>query len=317
VLDKKPNEGSRLYYLNWVLLSTIALVLCVSMVLTHFSVEIERGLLKTLSTAAIFLAVGHCLAARNWGLRPALVLLSLAQLDLLFLLGGPLSYIMASADLPLQDAKLGNVDRLLGLDWTAYYHFITTRPMLLPYAMFFYAMIGWLGLGVPLLLGLTKNHVRLQQFITACILTVFVTALVSALVPAIGTYRQYGLPAEATGFKATGYLVQLERLPCIRDGALRVLNISKIGGIITFPSFHAAAAILALWACWSVWWIRPLALITNIGMLMVTPLVGGHYFVDVIAGVALAALAIATVKKLRTPLTIAAEVKPAILPQQA
>jgi PAP2 superfamily len=112
-------------------------------------------------------------------------------------------------------------------------------------------------------------------------LTVFVTALVSALVPAIGTYRQYGLPAEATGFKATGYLVQLERLPCIRDGALRVLNISKIGGIITFPSFHAAAAILALWACWSVWWIRPLALITNIGMLMVTPLVGGHYFVDV------------------------------------
>ena len=38
--------------------------------------------------------------------------------------------------------------------------------------------------------------------------------------------------------------------------------------------------------------MRPLALIANGGMLLATPLVGGHYFVDVIAGVAFAMLAI-------------------------
>ena len=317
MFDRESNEGWRLYLLNWVLLSTIALVVCAGIVLTHFSIEIEKGLLKTVSMAGIFVVLGHYLASRTWGSRPALVLLSLAQLDLLFLLGGPLSYIMASAGLPLQDANLASVDRLLGLDWAAYYRFVTTRPTLLPYAMFFYAMIGWLGLGVPLLLGLTKNDIRLQQFITACILSVFVTTLVSALLPAIGTYRQYGLPAETAGFRATGYLVQLEQLPFVRDGTLRILNISKIGGIVTFPSFHSAAAVLALWACWSVWWIRPLALITNVGMLMVTPLSGGHYFFDVIAGAALATLAIVAAKRFATASAAAPGIRRSILTQRA
>jgi len=233
---------------------------------------------------------------RKWGSRPAFILVSIAQLELLFLLGSPLTYIGASVDFPLRDATLAYWDQLLGLDWTAYYRFITARPALVQYAYFFYAMISWPTIGVPLVLGLTKNYVRLQQFTMACILTVCVTALISSLVPAIGTYHQYGLPTDFSGFKATGYLVQIDRLPLARDGTLRVLNISQIGGIITFPSFHAAAAILALWGFWGVWWMRPLSFIANVGMLMATPLVGGHYFVDILAGVGLAALAIAVAK---------------------
>jgi membrane-associated phospholipid phosphatase len=56
------------------------------------------------------------------------------------------------------------------------------------------------------------------------------------------------------------------------------------------------AAVLALWALWCVWWLRPLALIANVSMLLATPLVGGHYFVDVIAGVGLSVLAIAAAR---------------------
>jgi membrane-associated phospholipid phosphatase len=154
-------------------------------------------------------------------------------------------------------------------------------------------MITWPTVGVPLVLGLTKNYVRLQQFTMACTLTVCVTTVISSLVPAIGTYHQYGLPTDFSGFNAIGYLVQIDRLPLTRDGTLRVLDISHLGGIITFPSFHAAAAILALWGFWGVWWMRPVSIIANVGMLMATPLLGGHYFVDVLAGVGLAALAIA------------------------
>ncbi|WP_024507169.1 phosphatase PAP2 family protein [Bradyrhizobium sp. ARR65] len=296
----EPNEGWRLYTLNWIVLSMIALLLSISIAVSRFSVEIESGLLKTIAMAAVFTLAGRYLISHRWGARPALVLLSLAQLDMLFLFGTPLSYVTASADLPLQDGNLAHLDQLLGLDWTAYYRFIVDRPALLPYAVFFYAMIGWLGLGVPLLLGLTKNHVRLHQFTMACILTVCVTALISALLPAIGTYQEYRVPAETPNFRATGYLIQFDRLPLVRDGSLRLLNVSQLGGIITFPSFHAAAAILAVWACWGVWWIRPLALITNAGMLLATPLVGGHYFVDVIAGSALAVLGIAAAKSLGT-----------------
>ncbi|HET7491066.1 MAG TPA: phosphatase PAP2 family protein [Bradyrhizobium sp.] len=38
--------------------------------------------------------------------------------------------------------------------------------------------------------------------------------------------------------------------------------------------------------------LRPVVAILSAGMVLVTPLVGGHYFTDVIAGLAIAALAI-------------------------
>ncbi len=49
--------------------------------------------------------------------------------------------------------------------------------------------------------------------------------------------------------------------------------------------------------------MRPLALIANGGMLLATPMGGGHYFVDVFAGVAVAVLAIAAAKRLGARMT--------------
>src|ERR1700682_1264198 len=299
------DEGWRLYFFNWVPLSFMALLLGVCLAASSFSLEIEGGFLTAVLMATTFALAGHYLILRKWGARPAFILVSIAQLDLLFLLASPLTYIAASADLPLQDATLAYWDQFLGLDWIAYYRFITARPTLVQYTCFFYAMITWPTIGVPVILGLTKNYVRLQQFTLASMLTVCVTAVISSLVPAFGTYHQYGLPTDFSGFNATGYLVQMDRLPLLRDGILRVLNISHLGGIITFPSFHAAAAILALWGFWGVWWMRPVSLIANVGMLLATPLFGGHYFVDVLAGVGFAALAI-TVAKLVGERSVAA-----------
>ena len=79
---------------------------------------------------------------------------------------------------------------------------------------------------------------------------------------------------------------------------MRILVPSELGGIITFPSFHAAAAILALWAFWGIWWLRPFALITNVSMLLATPVIGGHYFVDILAGILVAVGAIFAAKTL-------------------
>jgi membrane-associated phospholipid phosphatase len=290
----------RLYRLNYGALACMGLLLGICLTASRFSVQLEHELVEVVLIVMGCTIAGHCLTLHSLGLRPAFVLISIAQLILISVLGAPLTYIAASANLPLQDAMLARWDQLLGLDWISYYKFIIDRPALTQYAILFYAMITWPMIGVPVFLGMTGNYVRLQQFTMACILTVCVTTVVSTLVPAIGTYHQYNLPADTADFKAMGYLIQLERLPLAREGVLRTLNFSQIGGIVTFPSFHASAAILALWGLWGVWWLRPLALITNIGMLLATPLLGGHYFVDVIAGVALAAFAIAVAKWIST-----------------
>ncbi|TYO62364.1 hypothetical protein FXV83_33455 [Bradyrhizobium hipponense] len=187
----------------------------------------------------------------------------------------PLSYIGLGAGMPLQDARFVELDRLLGLDWPAYFHFAMARPELLLYAKFFYAMILVPAFGVPVVLGLTGQYIRLQQFVMASTLALGVVIVVSSLLPAIGTYFEFGLPSDTELFKANGYGGQARDIPMLRDGTLRALNLAKLGGILTFPSFHAATALLSIWSLWSIWWLRPALLMLNAGMLVATPLAGG------------------------------------------
>jgi hypothetical protein len=295
MFDRQIKGAWRLYRLNWVPLLLMAQLLILGLGLTDFSLKIDSAFMLAVGMPALFSAAGYALWRAGYP-RPAFILVSIAQIELLVLLVTPLTYIAASANLAMQDANLASVDRLLGLDWRAYYNFVCERPGLVPYVYLAYAMITWPPFGIPILLGLTRNYCRLQQFTLACALTVVVTALISSLLPALGTYQEYGISPETSVFRASGYLVQLHELPYVRGGSLRVLDVGTLGGIITFPSFHAAAAVLAMWALWSVWWMRPLALIAYVGMLLATPLVGGHYFVDVFAGVGLAVVAIAAAK---------------------
>nr|WP_249142040.1 phosphatase PAP2 family protein [Bradyrhizobium diazoefficiens] len=188
---------------------------------------------------------------------------------------------------------LDNWDRALGLNWPAYYRWSTAWPELLPYGWLAYGGIVLPAIWVPVTLGLTNNLVRLHRYTMATLLSLVAVSFISALVPAIGTYQLYDLPTEFATYKATGYLIQLARLPMIRSGDLDVLHMTEIGGIVTFPSFHAGAAVLALWGWWGVWWMRPPALMMCLAMLVATPLFGGHYFVDVFAGAFVSGLAIA------------------------
>ena len=51
-------------------------------------------------------------------------------------------------------------------------------------------------------------------------------------------------------------------------------------------------------AFWPVRWMRPVALIANGAMLAATPIDGGHYFIDLIADIAVAVFAIAAARGL-------------------
>jgi membrane-associated phospholipid phosphatase len=65
-----------------------------------------------------------------------------------------------------------------------------------------------------------------------------------------------------------------------------------LNGVVTFPSFHAAAAILLGWGFWALRWIRWPAVALNIAMFLAAVPIGGHYVADILAGAAAAVLAI-------------------------
>jgi len=283
----------RLFSFNWLPIGRMAVALALGLALTKFSIK-PQGMVLGLCVAALYAIVAYYNAHLPHKRDPVVVfaLGTTAQVVLITLLMTPLTYICAAADLPMRDASLQHLDEALGLDWRAYFNFIYERPELITALAFGYKIIGLPIFGIPVVLGLTRHHGRLHEFILPFALALIATAIISALVPASGTYDLLSIAPDPSRLRPGGYLDGLRDLPQVRDGSLRELDMMKLVGIITFPSFHAAAAVLYLWALWSVWWMRPVMLIASGTMLVATPIGGGHFFVDVFAGIAVAVLAI-------------------------
>jgi hypothetical protein len=299
--EEEAQAAWQLFELNWIPVVGICAVLALSVALTGFSIA-PLGAATMFGIAAIYTAFAYRNAKKPGGGNPTVVFMlgSIAQGVLITGLMTPLTYVAAGTALPLQDASLHAVDQALGLDWRGYLAFVNDRPLLSALLAKAYAMIGSQILIVPLVLAALGRFCRLQQYIMALALTLIATTVISIIVPAIGVYYQLGLAAaDHPNIVPGGYLDTLRDLPLIRDGSLRHLDLFSLAGVVTFPSFHAAAAVLYAWALWPVRWVRLVVLVVNAAMLASTPVGGGHYFIDIVAGVAVTWLAIVAAGRLR------------------
>jgi hypothetical protein len=288
------------FRINWVALAVMGAALALGVALTDFSIEVN-GLLFSLGFVAVYAGFAHANARAPARRDPQVmfVLGATAQIVLVTVVMPPLTYIAAAANFPLQDANLLALDRALGLDWAAYVAFVNEHPVLAAWLSYGYSMIRWPLFAIPVVLAAAHRYHRLSEFTLAFGLALIATTVVSALVPAIGVYQEIGLdPSALQNLDPRAYLDQVRDLAPVREGALRYLDLFALAGIVTFPSFHAASALLYAWALWPVRWIRPIAIIANGMMLASTPIAGGHYFIDLAAGLAVAMLAIVVARRI-------------------
>jgi membrane-associated phospholipid phosphatase len=89
----------------------------------------------------------------------------------------------------------------------------------------------------------------------------------------------------------------------LRNGTLRHLELFHLAGVVSFPSFHAASAVLYMWALWPVRGFASLSIAMNTLMIVATPVVGAHYIIDVIGGILLAAGSIMLAKRYGAAMT--------------
>jgi len=288
----------RFFLFNWLAIGAMAATLAASLLFTDFSIELS-GLAISVAYVGTYAGFAHanaCSLARR-DPQVMFVLGGIAQIVLITAVMTPLTYVAASTDLPMQDANLYAIDRALGLDWAAYVGFVDNHPLLAAWLNYGYTMIRWPIFTIPVVLAAKRDYHRIEEFTFAFGAALAVTTILSALVPAIGVYQQIGLdPATLKHVDPRAYLDQLRDLPPTREGLLRHLELLGLGGIVTFPSFHAASAVLYAWALWPARWFRPLVIAVNGLMLAATPINGGHYFVDIFAGMAIAAAAIAAAR---------------------
>jgi hypothetical protein len=298
IVPEEVDAAWRFFLVNWIGIGALGAVLACSLLLTDFSIELA-GLAIAICYVGLYAGFAHANARspRRRDPQVMFVLGGTAQIVLLTAVMTPLTYVAASAALPMQDANLLAVDRALGFDWAGYVGYVDAHPALAALMNCGYAMIRWPIFAIPVVLAALGRYRRIEEFTFAFGLALLVTTLVSGLVPAIGVYQQIGLdPAALKHIDPGAYLDQLRDLPPTRAGVLRHLELLNLGGIVTFPSFHAASAVLYTWALWPLRWSRPFVVFVNGVMLAATPLNGGHYFVDVIAGIAIAVSAIVTAR---------------------
>jgi membrane-associated phospholipid phosphatase len=185
----------------------------------------------------------------------------------------------------------------MGFDSRTFILFVNDHPMLSNALTFGYDMIKWPLLAIPIVLASTGRFIRLQQFVMALTVAMAITILISAFAPAIGNYQSLGLTAaEVPNVNMIPFLHLQHDIPEVRNGSLRYLELFKLAGVVAFPSFHAVSAVLFAWAFAPVRGWGPVALVLNVLMLASTPILGGHYLIDVVGGIALAIASIAFAK---------------------
>jgi membrane-associated phospholipid phosphatase len=248
--------------------------------------------------------------------RLSQALTTVAQLLLIVVFGLLCSYAAAVTAMPYRDAELLAIDQWLGFDRTSYVNLFTDSPWKVRLSDLIYlAMLPQLAM-VSFALIIASRMARLQRFIAAYGVALISTVAIFVFVPAVGAFVYFDLtPAQYAALPIDVY-TPARTLDALRSGAMKTIRLNDLEGLIAFPSFHTAAAILYAWALWPVKSIRwPIAAL-NVAIISTTPIGGAHYAIDVVAGAVVAFGSIAAsgllcrskIELARAPLSVAQSV---------
>jgi membrane-associated phospholipid phosphatase len=204
-----------------------------------------------------------------------------------------ISYVGAAADLPLRDPDIIWIDRHLGFDWLQIMIGLDHYPQLVSvlngaYATFTAQLIG--AVFVLLVAGRTRE---LDRFFVIFACASIIAEALSVIAPTLGPISALAGEARFTNLPTLGRTTA-EIVLALRDQTLRTIDFEAINGIISFPSVHAAVAIIVPYSLrWNRWLFWPIALLDAVMLLSAVPS-GNHYLADVLAGSAVGVLAIAS-----------------------
>ena len=206
---------------------------------------------------------------------------SLAVLLLIITLGlivGSGQYLVALFQRPLVDPYLASADRLLGVSvpslvaWTRQHDWLAVALRVAYFTLLPQFILAIVGVGVFL-----RDRDRLWEFVFHFHFCSIVTLAASGLFPAECAFTFYGFESL---LDQGGFIRHFESL---RAATFQTIRFDDIEGLISFPSFHVAGALMVTWAFRGRRaWLWPLIAL-NICLIAATFMTGAHYVVDVLA----------------------------------
>jgi hypothetical protein len=202
------------------------------------------------------------------------------------------TYLLASLDLPLVDSALDSFDRALGFDWLSWYNFVNESAGVKAILVGTYASLSLQIVFSIVYFSHREEGRSNNELWWAGTIALVLTTIVSGIFPAAGTFEHYGVTGGIRG-------VHLHDLYALRHGAVTSFSVDEMIGIITLPSYHTVMAILLTYIYRSQRRMFRIVLPLNVVQLIAIPSEGGHYISDVLAGGAVAIIAILIVQRTR------------------
>jgi hypothetical protein len=195
-------------------------------------------------------------------------------------------YTLATLGWPLVDARLAAFDAGCGIHVPHLCQWAENHPSLAVVLRIAYDSLLYQTAAVIALLGLRGDRRRLETFIVSFMLAALIALAIFVAMPARGPFAEYGLIPAADQARF------IEHFHSLRNGSRTVISYRGAEGLITFPSFHVAWALVIVWALRGSRRVFPLVAVLNVLLIVSTMTTGWHYFADVLGGAAVAIVAI-------------------------
>lgn len=207
--------------------------------------------------------------------------------------------VLAKSNMPYADAAFAAADRSLfpGLDWRSAIVAFDRHSALIAGLSVGYASLFWQPELLLLYFCTIGRGSHAWRVLAALTIALVLCIFTFPFCPAVGGYAHFGIAQEVVpnvpDLSAWRYPAVLQG---VRAGTINELGMKTLEGIVAMPSFHASAALILAWGFWSSRWLRWPFLLLNLAMLVSSVPIGGHYLVDVLAGLAVGELAILLVR---------------------
>jgi membrane-associated phospholipid phosphatase len=284
----------------WIVLVLGFAAVAATLAFTRFEIRAELGM-PVVSSCLMLPTIG--MLARRYGMLAVSDFLqangALALISLLMQIG---CFFITPLAIGWADTTLAAADELLRFPWLRIFHWFQNHPDALDWNRLLYRWLMLQPSFVALLLIVTKERERLWTFVNAWAVALVITLAVYIFFPARGPFwLNHIAPHDLPGLTSELPWKFPQIIEHLRDGSLRVINREFGTGLVSFPSFHACGAVLLAWAMWSRPILRYPFLVLNIGVAWSAIISGGHYFVDLPGGVAVALLSIVLVERAVRP----------------
>lgn len=198
--------------------------------------------------------------------------------------------------MPLIDTLLVRADHALGFDAASVSKFLSQDGTIVNLLTIAYQA------SIPLIFAtligqcLISNYDEAWCFSLNIIATAFICSLIALIAPAIGAFATLGVSSDVIARLPLAGNYHLPAFRIFYSAEPSVIDVTQLQGVITFPSFHTAMAVLTAYAWRRTNCIAQISWAWAVVVVFSTIPIGGHYLIDLLGGLILSFFVVCVTK---------------------